>query len=90
MSQTERGAAGLAGQTPKQTFTIVVERDPETEWLVAAVVELPGCYSRAPDLPALETNVREAISAYLATAEQADIDAPRPSFVGAWRVDISA
>jgi predicted RNase H-like HicB family nuclease len=37
----------------KQTFTVVVERDPEGGWLVGEVVELPGCYSQAPDLPSL-------------------------------------
>lgn len=51
----------------KRTFTIVVERDLESGWLVGEVVELPGCYSQAPDLPALEGNIREAIAAYLTT-----------------------
>jgi len=49
----------------KKPLTIVVERDPESGWLVAEVVELPGCYTQAPDLPALEANIREAIAAYL-------------------------
>jgi predicted RNase H-like HicB family nuclease len=49
----------------KRSFTIVVERDPESQWLVGEVVELPGCYSQAPDLPTLEGNMREAIQAYL-------------------------
>ena len=49
-------------------FTMVVERDPESNWLVGEVVELPGCYSQAPDLPTLEANMQEAIRAYLQTA----------------------
>ncbi len=49
----------------KRSFTIVVERDPESQWLVGEVVELPGCYTQAPDLPALEENIREAIRAHL-------------------------
>ncbi|MBM4284405.1 MAG: type II toxin-antitoxin system HicB family antitoxin [Deltaproteobacteria bacterium] len=53
----------------KKTFTIIVERDLESGWLVGEVVELPGCYTQAPDLPALEANMREAITAYLKTAE---------------------
>ncbi len=53
----------------KRSFTIVIERDPESNWLVGEVVELPGCYTQAPVLPALESNMREAISAYLKTAE---------------------
>ncbi len=49
----------------KKSFTIVVERDPESQWLVGEVVELPGCYTQAPDLPALEENIREAMRGYL-------------------------
>ena len=49
------------------TYTIIVERDPESGWLVGEVVELPGCYSQAPDLPSLESNVREAIRVYRQT-----------------------
>jgi len=40
-------------------------RDPESGWLVGEVVELPGCYTQAPDLPTLEAYMREAIVAYL-------------------------
>ena len=71
----------------KRTFTVVVERDPESKWLVAEVVELPGCYTQAPDLPTLETNVQEAIRAYLETAQP---DEPLPDFVGTWRVEVTA
>jgi len=65
----------------------VVESDPESGWLVVEVVELPGCYTQAPDLPSLESNVREAISAYLKTASPEE---PLPDFVGTWRVEVSA
>ena len=68
-------------------FTVVVERDPESGWLVGEVVELPGCYTQAPDLPSLEGNIREAIEVYLQTA---DADEPRPDFVGTWRVEVGA
>ena len=53
----------------KRTFTVVVERDPESNWLVGEVVELPGCYTQAADLPTLETNIHEAIRGYLETTE---------------------
>ena len=43
----------------------IVERDPESNWLVREVVELSGCYTQAPDIQALEVNVREAIAVYL-------------------------
>ena len=50
-----------------RAFTVVLERDPETDWLVGEVVELPGCYTQSPDMPTLETNIKEAIAAYLQT-----------------------
>jgi predicted RNase H-like HicB family nuclease len=71
----------------KKTITVVVERDPESNWLVGEVVELPGCYTQAPDLPALETNIQEAIQAYLKTVEPEE---PLPDFVGTWRVEVAA
>ncbi len=71
----------------KKYFTIIVERDPESHWLVGEVAELPGCYSQAPDLPTLEANMREAITAYLKVAEPEE---PLPDFVGTWRVEVTA
>ncbi|MGQ9627642.1 MAG: type II toxin-antitoxin system HicB family antitoxin [Anaerolineae bacterium] len=53
----------------KRSFTVVVERDPESQWLVGEVVELPRCYTQAPDLPTLEKNIQEAIRVYLKTRE---------------------
>lgn len=50
-------------------FTIEVERDEDSGWLVAEVLELPGCYTQAPDMPTLHANVYEAISAYLQVTE---------------------
>ncbi|MDP3063018.1 MAG: type II toxin-antitoxin system HicB family antitoxin [Chloroflexota bacterium] len=54
----------------KRSFTVVVERDPESNWLVGEVVELPGCYTQAPNLPSLEANIQEAILAYLKSDER--------------------
>jgi len=70
----------------KRSFTIVVERDPESHWLVGEVVELPGCYTQAPDLPSLESNIREAIRAYLKTTEP---ESPVPDYVGTLRVEVA-
>jgi len=69
-----------------RTFTVVLERDPETKWLVGEVVELPGCYTQAPDMPTLEANIKEAIAAYLQTVGE---DAPTSDFVGTWRVEVA-
>ena len=55
--------------------------------MVGEVVELPGCYTQAPDLPTLEANVSEAIQVYLQTAELTE---PLPDFVGTWRVEVPA
>lgn len=71
----------------KKAFTIVVERDLESGWLVGEVVELPGCYSQAPDMPALEANMQDAIRAYLKTARPEE---PPPDFVGTWRAEVAA
>jgi predicted RNase H-like HicB family nuclease len=71
----------------KKTFTVIVERDPESGWLVGEVVELPGCYSQAPDLPTLEANMKEAIAAYLKATV---LEEPLSSFVGTWQVEVSA
>ncbi|MBI4331676.1 MAG: type II toxin-antitoxin system HicB family antitoxin [Chloroflexi bacterium] len=70
----------------KRSFTILVERDPESNWLVGEVAELPGCYSQAPDLPGLEANIAEAIRAYLKTEEPEE---PLSDFVGTWRVEVT-
>ena len=69
-----------------KTFTVVVERDPESGWLVGEVVELTGCYTQAPDLPALEANLKEAITAYLSAS---DPDEPMTDFVGALRIEVA-
>jgi predicted RNase H-like HicB family nuclease len=71
----------------KKAFTVIIERDPESGWLVGEVLELPGCYSQAPDLPTLEANMKEAISAYLQTTV---LEEPLSSFVGTWQVEVTA
>lgn len=71
----------------KQSFTIVIERDPESQWLVGEVVELPGCYSQTPDLLTLEKNMHEAIRGYLKTVEP---ERPLPDIVGMWRIEVAA
>ncbi len=70
----------------KQSFTVIVERDPESNWLVGEVIELPGCYTQAPDLPTLEANISEAIRGYLLTAGQNE---RQSTFIGTWRVEVT-
>lgn len=70
-----------------RSFTVVVERDPESGWLVGEVVELAGCYTQAPDRTTLEANIREAIVAYLKTTE---VEEPLPEFVETFQVEVAA
>jgi predicted RNase H-like HicB family nuclease len=53
----------------QQQFTVIIERDPESNWLVGSVAELPGCYTQAPDVASLEANMSDAIEVYLDTVE---------------------
>jgi len=71
-------------------FTILIERDPESGWLVGSVTELPGCYTQAPGLAELETNVREAIQVYLATVGEKEVPEAYPTFVGLQRLDVTS
>lgn len=64
-------------------YTLVVERDSDSGWLVGEVVELPGCYTQAADLPRLEKNIREAIAVYLDTRRSKP---EAPEFVGIWKI----
>ncbi len=73
-----------------QEFTVIIERDPESGWLVGSVAELPGCYSQAPTLAALETNMREAIQVYLETMDEQEAAGPFPAFVGLQRLEVAA
>jgi predicted RNase H-like HicB family nuclease len=57
-------------------FTVIIERDPESGWLVGEVVVLAGCYTQAPDLLSLEVNIKEAIAGYL---KSTIIEEPLPS-----------
>jgi predicted RNase H-like HicB family nuclease len=73
--------------TSQKVFTVIIERDPESGWLIGEVAELPGCYTQAPDLPTLESHLREAIAVYLETAEELETF---PEFVGTLRIGIAA
>ena len=70
----------------KKDFTVIVERDLESGWLVGEVAELPGCYTQAPDLPNFAKNLQEAIRGYLKVASRKE---PLPEFVGTFRIGIA-
>jgi len=73
-------------QAMKQSFTVVVERDPVSKWLLGEVVGLPGCCSQAPDEMALEYSVKEAIANYLSMCRP---EGPLPDFVGTLQIEVS-
>jgi predicted RNase H-like HicB family nuclease len=58
---------GIEKGNLKKTFTVIIERDPESGWLVGKVMELLGGYSQAPDLSTLEADMKGAITVYLQT-----------------------
>ena len=63
-----------------QEFTVIIERDPESDWLVGSAAELPGCYTQAPDLATLETNMQAAIQVYLEILDRSAAQGPFLSF----------
>ncbi len=70
----------------RHEFTIVVERDPESGWLVGEVAELPGCYTQARDMVEKEKNMREAIQLYFDTTGDTQ---SLPQFAGLQRIEIT-
>lgn len=51
------------------TFTVVVERDPETALLIGSVPGFPGAHSQAESLDELHANMREVIAMLLEDGE---------------------
>ena len=76
------------GNAMSYQFTVIIERDPESDWLVGSVAELPGCYTQSADMISLEKNIREAIDVYLATVGE-DNQGPYPAFVGLQRLEVA-
>ena len=69
----------------KQNFHFTIERDQESQWLIAEVIELPGCYTQAENLADLERNIREAIEVYLETVSE---DNPTSQFIGTYCIEV--
>ena len=66
-------------------LTMVIQRDVESGWLVGHLVELPGCYTQAPDIGQLETAMREVIELRFEIEENIE---PECVFIGTFRIDI--
>jgi len=52
-----------------RTFTAIVERDPETGFLVGHVPGFPGAHSQAKTMEELEFNMKEVIEMLLEDGE---------------------
>lgn len=52
-----------------RTFTVVIERDPDTGLLVGYVPGWPGAHSQADSLDELQANVQEVVSMLLEDGE---------------------
>ena len=69
-----------------RTYTIVIERDPETSLLVGYVPGFPGAHSQAETHDELETNMREVIEMLLEDGEP-EIEG---EFIGTQLISVAA
>ncbi len=68
----------------KNEFTVIIERD-SAGYLIASVLELPGCHTQAKTFDQLQERIREAVELCLL-----DIDDPieMNQFVGIQRIAV--
>lgn len=64
-------------------YTVIIEKG-ETGYLIASVVELPGCHTQAKSINTLMKNIKEAIEVYLEVARPPKA----PSFFGIQRITV--
>lgn len=67
-----------------KTYTVIIEKD-EKGWFVSEVVELPGCHTQAKGMDQLLERTKEAIQAYLETAEEPKIS---EKFIGVQQIEV--
>ncbi|HEY67694.1 MAG: hypothetical protein DRI79_01070 [Chloroflexi bacterium] len=72
-------------------FTVIIERQPEGEYLVS-VPALPGCYTEGRTLEEAREMAVDAIRAYCASllkhGDPIPVEFPREQFVGRLSVDL--
>ena len=69
-----------------RTYTVVIERDPDTSLLVGHVPGFPGAHSQAESLDELQDNMREVIEMLLEDGEP-ELEG---EFVGTHLVSVAA
>ena len=72
----------------KRSFTAYIERDPETNLLVAFVPGLPGAHTQAESLDELRTNLAEVIELCLEDMTPENL-AALPEFVGLQQIEVA-
>ncbi len=72
----------------KYNFTVVIEKDPDTNMYVAEVPGLIGCHTQAKTIDELLVRMREVIE--LCLEEERDQISKLPKFVGLQQIEVSA
>ncbi len=74
------------GTIMSQKFNILIEKG-EDGYLIADVVELPGCHTQAKTHDQLIERIKEAIKLYIRSKK---LEGPLPKFVGLQEIEIEA
>ena len=65
-------------------FNVIIEKG-ESGYMIADVVELPGCHTQAKTTDELIKRIKEAISLYLKTKDE---DYSESTFIGVKQVEV--
>ena len=65
-------------------FNLIIEKG-EDGYLIAEVVELPGCHTQAKDMNELIERIKEAIALYLEGQENIEI---KSNFIGVQKIEV--
>lgn len=72
----------------KYNFTVVIEKDTDTNMYVAEVPGLAGCHTQAKTIDELMARMKEVIA--LCLEEEGDKLSQLPKFVGLQQIEVSA
>ncbi len=70
----------------KRNFTVIIERDEETDMFVGEVGGLPGCHTQGKTMDELMKNMREVIQ--LCLDVEKDKTELLPKFVGVQQIEV--
>ncbi len=72
----------------KYNFTVVIEKDPDTNLYVGEVPGFAGCHTQGETLDELMQNMKEVIELCLETGKEHKIKLPQ--FVGIQQIEVTA